>query len=148
MVDPAQGPQLRQKASRNFYFAVGEKASTGGTSRRVGAGECLKLIDQDRVEWKGRAQFYSVASHAIRRILVDHARGKQRLKRGGDAVRVTMGNSDGAASGRDVDVLDLDRALVDLEREDELDHSIVMLRFFPVERMRQRSTRPSCARLC
>lgn len=90
----------------------------------------LRLVGQDRVEWKGRAHFLSVASRAIRRILVDHARGRNRQKRGGDAIRVTMGDVSASEPGRDVDVLDLDRALEALEREDALDHSIVMLRFF------------------
>src|SRR5436853_4494181 len=43
----------------------------------------LKLVDQRRVEWKNRAHFFGVAAQAMRRILVDHARGRQAAKRGG-----------------------------------------------------------------
>ena len=50
----------------------------------------LKLVDQTRVQWQGRGQFLGVASLAMRRILVNHARDRKRLKRGGDAVRIPL----------------------------------------------------------
>lgn len=90
----------------------------------------VKLVDQHSARWQDRGHFMSVASQAIRRILVDHARARNRLKRGGDVARVTLSDGDAAAATRDVDLLDLDRALQELERDDELDHRIVMLKFF------------------
>lgn len=50
----------------------------------------LKLVDQTRVQWQGRGQFLGVASLAMRRILVNHARDRKRLKRGGDAARIPL----------------------------------------------------------
>jgi hypothetical protein len=50
---------------------------------------CLRLIDQSRVNWQNRAQFFGVAAQIIRRLLIDHARGRHRLKRGGADLRVT-----------------------------------------------------------
>ena len=90
----------------------------------------LKLVGQTRVEWKGRAHFLNVASTAIRRILIDHARSRARHKRGGDAIRVTLADDSAATEAKDADLLDLDRALQELEKIDELDHRIVMLRYF------------------
>ena len=90
----------------------------------------LKLVGQQNTDWKDRGHFMSVASQAIRRILVDHARARNRLKRGGDAVRVTLKDGDAFAATQDVNLLDLDQALEALEQEDALDHQIVMLKFF------------------
>jgi RNA polymerase sigma factor (TIGR02999 family) len=90
----------------------------------------LKLVEQRRVDWQGRAHFLNVASQAIRRILVDHARARGRQKRGGEAVRVTLADDAAATAAKDADLLDLDRVLEELERQDELDHRIVMLRYF------------------
>jgi RNA polymerase sigma-70 factor, ECF subfamily len=53
----------------------------------------LRLVDQDSVDWQGRGHFLAVAATAMRRLLVDHARGKQRLKRGGDAPKVALTES-------------------------------------------------------
>ena len=55
----------------------------------------LKLIDQSRVDWKGRAHFFAVAAETIRRILVDHARGHLAAKRGGSARRMTLSDATG-----------------------------------------------------
>src|SRR5262245_54523525 len=50
----------------------------------------LRLIDQTRVDWRNRAQFFGVAAQMMRRILVDHAKAKHREKRGGDAVKLSL----------------------------------------------------------
>ena len=47
----------------------------------------LKLVDQTRVEWKGKSHFFAIGATAMRRILVDHARSKHRDKRGGGCKR-------------------------------------------------------------
>ena len=46
----------------------------------------IRLVDNDRVNWRNRAQFFGVAAQVIRRILVDHARARHRVKRGGYAL--------------------------------------------------------------
>ncbi|MEO6323502.1 MAG: sigma-70 family RNA polymerase sigma factor [Thermoanaerobaculia bacterium] len=89
----------------------------------------LRLVDQ-RVEWKSRAQFFAVAAQAMRRILVDHARGHDAAKRGGRATRVLLDESLGATQPRDVDFIALDDALDRLGALDETQARVVELRFF------------------
>src|ERR1051326_1071202 len=50
----------------------------------------IRLVDQKRVNWQNRAHFFGAAAQIIRRVLVDHARGRDRVKRGGGAVKVTL----------------------------------------------------------
>ncbi|NOT31832.1 MAG: hypothetical protein HOP15_15410, partial [Planctomycetes bacterium] len=59
----------------------------------------LRLIAQERVEWQDRAHFLAIAAQAMRRILVDHARGQQRAKRGGDWERIEFQSEVLAAEG-------------------------------------------------
>lgn len=90
----------------------------------------LKLAGQQQLQWKNRAQLIGLAALAIRRILVDHARGKARGKRGGGYARVTLtGVADGSGL-TSVDLLDLDDALQQLARIDATDARIVELRYF------------------
>jgi RNA polymerase sigma factor (TIGR02999 family) len=89
----------------------------------------LRLIDQKRVNWENRAQFFGVASQMIRRILVDRARARHRLKRGGDALKVTWTeNLDVPKEGLDLEVLD--EALKRLADLDPQQSRIIELRFF------------------
>lgn len=90
----------------------------------------MRLIDQTRVEWRDRAHFLGVASHVIRRILVDHARAHLAEKRGGGRRQfVTTGVID-AAPDRRLDLLGLDDALRDLAEISAEQAEIVELRFF------------------
>ncbi|MCI0586631.1 MAG: sigma-70 family RNA polymerase sigma factor [Planctomycetes bacterium] len=96
----------------------------------------LRLVDVDPVEWKGRAHFLGVAARAMRQILVEHARGRQRLKRGGGWRRVELetGIASGAEGGPDL--VALDAALGKLAALSERQARIVEMRFFgglPVE---------------
>jgi len=91
----------------------------------------LRLCAQNPA-WQNREQFFAVASHLMRRILVDHARARAAAKRGG-GLRVTMPPSGGAAAAvdpSDPDLLDLDSALVELAALDEAQARLVELRFF------------------
>ena len=90
----------------------------------------LRLVDQKRTRWKDRAHFFAVAAQLMRRILVDHARGRGRRKRGGDAQRVSLDEARDVALVRDVDVLALDQALDELARLDARQARVVELRFF------------------
>jgi RNA polymerase sigma-70 factor (ECF subfamily) len=90
----------------------------------------MRLVDQTRVEWKGRAHFIAVAAQAMRRILVDHARAKKAAKRGGDRMRVTLQSDLAISPERDEDVLALNEALEKLQTVDERQARIVELRFF------------------
>jgi RNA polymerase sigma-70 factor (ECF subfamily) len=90
----------------------------------------LKLIDQTRAHWRDRAHFFSVAALALRRILVDHARGHERAKRGGGRTKLQLDEGLIAAYEQTVDLLGLDDALARLAQQDAQRARVVELRFF------------------
>ena len=87
----------------------------------------IKLRGHD-TPWRDRVHFFAAAATAMRRILVDHARGKGRQRRGGDRQRVTLQGLAGEAG--DTDVLDLDRALGELAELDERKSRAIELYYF------------------
>ena len=90
----------------------------------------LKLVDQTRVSWKNRGHFFAIAAQTMRRLLVDHARHRDALKRGGAATRVPFEGAEAATPARDVDVLALDQALEKLAALDPTQAKVVELRYF------------------
>lgn len=90
----------------------------------------LKMIDQRAVDWQSRAHFFAVASQVMRRILVDHARGRAAEKRGGGAPHMTLDDVAVVSSEPDVNLVALDEALERLAALDPLQARIVELRFF------------------
>jgi RNA polymerase sigma factor (TIGR02999 family) len=80
--------------------------------------------------WDGRGHFFAAAAEAMRRILVDRARDRRRLKRGGGRKRVDLDLVAVPLDGPDDDLIDVDEALTELGREDPLCARIVELRFF------------------
>ena len=93
----------------------------------------LRLIDQRRVQWRNRAQFFGVAAQLMRRILVDHARGRDAAKRGGGIATITLEDVDAAAerSTNDVvDILALHDAIEKLAALDPDQARVVELRYF------------------
>ncbi len=90
----------------------------------------LKLIDQTRVQWQSRAHFLAVAAQAMRRVLLDHWRGKQAAKRGGQWRRVTLDEDVALSRERDLDGIALDEALTELGALDERQGQVVLYRFF------------------
>lgn len=91
----------------------------------------LRLVEQRRADWQNRAQFFAVAARLLRRILVDHARGRDAEKRGGDVVRLSLAELGEVAFGeRPAELLALDACLDDLERRDPRQARLVELRFF------------------
>ncbi len=90
----------------------------------------VRLVKQEDVQWQNRAHFFAVAAQAIRRILVDHARGHAREKRGGDRQRLALDEEVAARPGHDLDLLALDEALHKLAGLDSRQAQIVELRFF------------------
>ena len=91
----------------------------------------LRLVDVPDAQWHDRGHFVAVAARAMRRVLVDHARGRNALKRGSAEVRVPIDDVD-VPSGQagDVDLVALDDALGRLAAVDERQARIVELRFF------------------
>lgn len=90
----------------------------------------LRLIDQSRIQWRNRAQFFGVAAQLMRRILVDHARRRRRDKRGGGAIRVPLEAAEAAGGKSDIDLIALDDALDELARLSPRQSRVVELRFF------------------
>ena len=89
----------------------------------------LRLVgNQDQLE--DRAHFFGAAAKAMERVLVDHARKKQSLKRGGDAVRVTLREVHGQSTDSNLGVLEIHEAVEALERENPELASLVRYRYF------------------
>lgn len=96
----------------------------------------LRLVGSGQGDrWNGRGHFFAAAAEAMRRILADHARNRKRLKRGGDAERVSMEDVEMEAVEKFWnpgygDILDLHEALDDLEKVDPQAAQLVKLRCF------------------
>jgi RNA polymerase sigma factor (TIGR02999 family) len=90
----------------------------------------LKLVDQRNVRWQHRAHFYGVAAQLMRRILVDHARRHDAIKRGRARGRVSLNESIIAGDESTVDLLVVDEALRRLAEFDARSCRVVELRFF------------------
>ena len=93
----------------------------------------LKLVEQRSVKWKDRNHFFALASKLMRRVLVDHARTKHRLKRGGVDENINLDAALTVAdisSEIDIDMIALDEALTRLAALDEQQVKIVELRYF------------------
>jgi len=91
----------------------------------------LRLVDQTRCRWQNRAHFLAVASQAMRRILVDHARGKQRVKRGGAWKRVSLDEALDVSGEQGAEhIIVLDTALRKLETSQPEKARVVEMRYF------------------
>ena len=89
----------------------------------------LKLVKAD-VSWADRSHFFAVAARSMRRILVDHAKGKKRLKRGGDAVKLSLDEAINVGTEASGTLMDLDEALTRLAEFDERKAKLIELHFF------------------
>ncbi len=90
----------------------------------------LRLIDAQNVRWQDRAHFFAIAAQLMRRILVDFARRRRQLKRGGDAPEVSLDQALIIAKEPSADLVALDDALTTLAKLDERQSRVVELRFF------------------
>ncbi len=90
----------------------------------------LRLVDQGTTTWQNRAHFFGVAAQLMRRILVDHARRHRRGKRGGSWDKVEFDEALAPSVSRNLDVIALDDALLDMAKLNPQHSQIVELRFF------------------
>jgi len=90
----------------------------------------LRLLGAEDREWQSRAHFLGAAAQAMRRILIEHARKRSRLKRGGGRERVTLTDGDLQYETQPEDLLALEQALVKLEARDNEMARVVELRYF------------------
>ena len=120
-------PELRRIAHRHC-----------GRERRSSTLQCtavvheawLRLAQSEHSTWKDRAHFFGFSSRLMRSILIDYARARNSVKRGGGIPALTLIDTDAVASPPDVDVLELNAALEDLEKLDPMQGRIVELRYF------------------
>jgi RNA polymerase sigma factor (TIGR02999 family) len=91
----------------------------------------LRLIGEVEVRWDSRAHFFAAAAEAMRRILIENARHRKSLKRGGALSQRTLSDGDAIADMADIDtLLDLDSALIKLAKEEPDMARLVELRYF------------------
>lgn len=119
--------ELRRRAT-----AMMRKESSGHTlqATQLVHDAYVKLVQQDRASWNDRNHFFAVASQTMRRLLVDHARGRQRAKRGSGQVKISLDEGLGLTVESDPDVLALDDALTRLQALDPRQAQLVEMRFF------------------
>jgi len=90
----------------------------------------IRLVGSDDRYWSGRTHFFAAAAEAMRRILIENARRKQRLKRGGPRQKVDLEDDDIIIEGPSEDIIALDEALGKLALEDPVKADLVKLRYF------------------
>ena len=90
----------------------------------------LQLVDDSTHNWQNRTHFMAAAAQLMRRIMVDHARKRCSLKRGGSALRVTLDDAALVTEKRSEELLALDEALERLAAQDPRKSRIVELRYF------------------
>ncbi len=101
----------------------------------------LRLVGgEPSKQWDNRWHFFAAAAEAMRRITLNRARDKKRLKRGGDLRRIDLEQAEIALDSNEDELIALDEALGELEREDEVAAQVVKLRFFAGLKQREVST--------
>lgn len=90
----------------------------------------LRLVAWKDVQWQNRAHFFAVSAQMMRRILVDFARDRQYLKRGGGALHVSLSEAASFAEERTTDLVALDEVLTALAKMDPRKARVVEMRFF------------------
>ena len=118
--------ELRRRAARHLRR---ERAGHTLQPTALVHEACLRLMGQ-KVAWQSRAQFFGLASQMMRRILVDHARGRQAGKRSGGWKRVELEEAVAISEQRDLDLVLVDQALEELAALDARQARLVELRFF------------------
>lgn len=90
----------------------------------------IRLVGPEAQNWNSRTHFFTAAAEAMRRILIDNARRKKRLKRGGDQQKVDLDNAEIAVNDPSTDLIALDEALSKLYKEEPKVADLVKMRFY------------------
>jgi len=90
----------------------------------------LRLVDMTQVSWQNRAHFFAIAARLMRRILVDHARGTRRTKRGGGNCHLPLDEALVFSPDKSAELVALDEALMRLSNFDARKANVVELRYF------------------
>ena len=127
----ALAPHVQQELHRlASHYMAGERRGHVLQATALVNEAYLRLVDWQHVEWNNRAHFFGVAAQIMRRVLVDFARARRRVKRGGNAVQVSLSEALNMPQVGNVDVIALDEALKTLEELDPRQSRVVELRFF------------------
>jgi RNA polymerase sigma factor (TIGR02999 family) len=124
---PLVHAELRRVAAR---FMAGERPGHILQATALVNEAYLRLIDWKDVRWQNRAHFFAVAAQIMRRILVDTARTRDRTKRGGGQLHVSLSQAADLSAAPPVDLVALDDALKSLEALNARQSRVVELRFF------------------
>jgi RNA polymerase sigma-70 factor (ECF subfamily) len=119
--------ELRRIAHR--YMRAERQGHTLQTTALVNEA-CLKLMKDVQADWQNRAHFFGLAAQLMRHILVDHARGLCRAKRGGGAEHLPLEEGLVFSPGKSAALVALDEALTELAKFDSRKAKIVELRYF------------------
>jgi RNA polymerase sigma-70 factor, ECF subfamily len=90
----------------------------------------VRLIDASNMNWQNRLHFYAVAAKLMRHILVDFARSRRQMKRGGDVEPLPLNEALTVSADRTAEIINLDEALNNLAKLDQRQCQVVELRFF------------------
>ena len=123
---PAVYEELRRLA---HHYMRGERAGHSLQTTALVNEAYMRLVDFTRMQWQDRAHFFAVSARVMRRILVDHAR-RQNVKRGADAIHVSLEEVAVVGGDRTADLVALDDALNALARLDSRKVQIIEMRFF------------------
>ncbi len=119
--------ELRRLARRHL---AGERSGHTLNTTALVHEAYIKLVDINRVAWQDRAHFFAMASRAMRRILIDYARARTRLKRGGSQEQVPLEEIPQFSEEQAVELIALDEALCRLAEISDRQCRIVEMRFF------------------
>jgi RNA polymerase sigma factor (TIGR02999 family) len=90
----------------------------------------LRLVDASKIRWQNRAHFLAISAQVMRRVLVEMARSRQCLKRGGEAQKISLDEAPAISEEKNTDLAALDDALNELAIVDPRKSRVVELRFF------------------
>ncbi len=124
---PLVEPELRRLA--HHYMSRERPGHTLQTTALVNEAY-LRLVDEEKPDWHKRTQFIGIAARLMRRVMVDHARERSALKRGGGAIRVTLDETALVTEMRADELLALDEALQNLATFDRRKSEIIEMRYF------------------
>ncbi|HEV2401197.1 MAG TPA: sigma-70 family RNA polymerase sigma factor [Candidatus Sulfotelmatobacter sp.] len=119
--------QLHQIAQRYMW---GERSGHTLQTTALVNEAYLRLVDCGQVNWQDRAHFFAVSAQLMRRILIDFARSRGYLKRGGAVVHISLEDAPSVCEEPDVNMVALDDALKTLSAIDERKSKVVELKFF------------------
>jgi len=124
---PLVHDELRRRARRHMR---GERVDHTLQTTALINEAYLRLVDIRQVQWEDRAHFFAMAARLMRRILIDHARARGYLKRGGGVQKIPLDDAPVIGQERRRDLVALDEALKALEVVDERKSRVIELRFF------------------